>query len=620
MAEFGVKATELSQPQEAGSRPIAPVQQPAGFAPDLSGLGGFLQGLVSKEKADPWKVSLDEFTKKNAQITQAQQTGEFTAAKAKIERNKLVTQYQVLGADSGWGVEYQKTLSQLVGYVQTGSGTAEADELVQAELKAHQELFIDAQKSGMFPNVSSFQDLDARSQQALLSAQQSIRFADAEAKRAADLRAEIRAANSETRAQASADRDAQEYLIKKQAIQALAPMMRDSYELVDANLGAIMRDSQLDDSQKMQTFTGVINSLRSQGYQMLQGDQQTYQNYNQALQDLEKVGMQMLDPKQRTEAIENEWKRRITEAKLWATEGQDARRAAGMAAVFPNSPALQMAVANVGLKYLNDDIAAGEGSKPLPSVVTGNIPAQKATFGTIREAVRNSMDGSTPGSEEKFNAAASTFAGTVKALSTFRAGQSNTMEYALEAIASPEYAAVVSKGKFNTRDGAEALQTLSDVYLPSFTNALRQSLEAPIGDTRYEGGQPSADNASLMQLVDFEVDHDGSVRIVKNISPEFRKGITASDVYIDTQVRNLQKSLEPRINQLIRAAAHLEGTTDYKAVFEKNAPHMLRGFYAPEQYMEQLKAQGYSGIGNVNNPANWRDKSGFPSNRNQDTE
>lgn len=620
MAEFGVKATELSQPQGAGSRPIAPVQGPAAFSPDLSGLGNFLHGLVSKEKADPWKASLDEFTKKNAQITQAQQTGEFTAAKAKIERNKLVTQYQVLGADSGWGTDYQKTLAQLVGYVQTGSGTAEADALVEEEKKAQQDWFLDAQKSGMFPNVSNFQDLDARSQQALLSAQQSIRYAEAEAKRAAELRAEIRAANGETRAQASADRDAEEYLIRKQAVKALSPMMRDSYELVDANLGTIMRDSKLDDNQKIQTFTGVINALRSQGYQMLQGDQQSYQNYNQALQDLEKVGMQMLDPKQRTEAIENEWKRRITEAKLWATEGQDARRAAGMAAVFPNSPALQMAVANVGLKYLNDDIAAGEGSKPLPSVVTGNISAQKATFGTIREAVRNSMDGSTPGSEEKFNAAASTFASTVKALSTFRAGQSNTMEYALEAIASPEYAAVVSKGKFNARDGAEALQTLSDVYLPSFTNALRQSLEAPIGDTRYEGGQPSADNASLMQLVDFEVDRDGSVRIVKNISPEFRKGITASDVYIDTQVRNLQKSLEPRINQLIRAAAHLEGTTDYKAVFEKNAPHMLRGFYVPEQYMEQLKAQGYSGIGNVNNPANWRDKSGFPSNRNQDTE
>lgn len=616
MADFSVRATELSNPQGAGSQPIRPVQGPAGFSPDLSAVGNLFQGMVNKTKADdPWKANLDEFTKRNALIEQAQQTGGLDNATAKIKRNQLVTEFQVTGAENGWGLDYQKQLSQLVGYTRTGTGAADADALVTKQREDEQALFLDAQKQGLFQDVTDFNLLDEQAKKRLLSAQQSIRFAEANAKRAAEQRAELRAINAEGRASTAAQRDAQDYQIKKDAIAAVGPMLKDSYDLIDSQLTHLMKAPGLDDAQKKQSFAGAIATMRSQAFTMLQGDQTAYQNYNANLSDMEKIGYDILDPTKRSEALESEYKRRLAAAKLAITDDPSALKAAGFAAIFPNTPTLQMAIGTVGMRAFSQDLIAGEKQKPLPSIVTGDVPTQKATLGAAREAVRTSMDGTTPGSQEKFNAAASTFAGTVKAVSTFRAGQTNTMEYALEAIASPEYATVVGKKAFNANDSIEALQTIADVYLPSFTTQLRQSLEAPMGDTRYEGGKPAVDNASLMQLIDFQVSSDGQVRIVKNISPELRKGITASDVYLDTQIRNVQRTLEPRINQLIRAGAHLEGTTDYKAFFERNAPSMLRGFYAPEQYLEELKAEGYSGTGNVNNPANWKGNSGLRSQR-----
>lgn len=617
MADFGVRATELSNPQGAGSQPIRPVQGPAAFSPDLSAAAGLFQGLINKTpQADPWKADLDEFTKKNALINQAYQTNGLTAEQARKHRNLLVTEFQVRGADSSWGLDYQKQLSQVVGYTATGSGSTEADALVQAEKESQQALLLDAQKNGMFPGITNFNDLDAPAQKSLLNAQQSVRYAEAEAKRAAEDRAEQRAIGADGRARTASDREAQDYMIKKQAMQSLGPMMRDSFDLVNSQLGMITKSTTMDDNAKNLAFSGAITGMRSQAYQLLQGDPTTYQNYSKNLDTLEDLGKKMLDPATRTQGLKDEFERVMIAAKMDALSTPGSRKAAGFAALFPNTPTLQMAIGQVGMQAFHNDLIAGESQKALPSVVTGDINTQKATFGSIREAVKSSMDGASPGAQEKFNAAASTFGATVKAISTFRAGQGNTMEYSLEALASPEYGVVVGKKAFNARDGVEALQTIADVYLPSFTSQLRQSLEAPIGDTRYENGKPAVDNASLMQLIDFQVSSDGQIRIVKNISPELRKGITASDVYLDTQVRNAQRTLEPRINQLIRAGAHLEGTTDYKGFFERNAPSMLRGFYAPEQYLEELKAEGYSGTGNVNNPANWKGNSGLRSQRN----
>lgn len=619
MAEFGIRATQLTDPQGAGSQPLRPVQEPAGFTPDLSGLGSLFSGLVNKNKpADPWNAELDEFTKRNAAITQAQLTGDLSAASAKVQRNKLVTEFQVRGADAGWGLDYQKGLSQLVGYTATGSGSADADALVQEEKKAQQDLLLEAQKNGLFPTVTDFQALPPSAQQSILNAQQSVRYTEAEGKRIWEERQRLQSMESHGVAMTKADREARDEQLKWEARKAAGPMIRDAYGLIDANLSTIMNDSKLDDTQKLQTFAGSVNTMRSRMYEMLQGDPTTFQTVNQSLNDLEKLGRDMLDPTKRTEAMENEFKRRITEAKLWAIDGAKAQRAAGMAAVYPNSPTIQVMVGNVGMEKFNADLLAGENSKPLPSIVTGDIPTQKATFASAREAVRRASDGVTPDAEQTLNAAAQVFSSTVKGLTTFRAGQSNSMEYALETVASPEYSILVSKGKINSRDSAEAMENIVDVYVPSFSDSLRQSMQAPVGDTKYVDGAPSKDNATLMQLVDFDVGTDGSIKIVKKVSPEFRKGLTVSDAYIDTQVRKLQRTLEPRVNQLIRATAHLEGTTDYKSVFERVAPAMLRGFYAPASYMEQLKAQGYSGTGNVNNPANWRGTSGFPSQRDQD--
>ena len=129
----------------------------------------------------------------------------------------------------------------------------------------------------------------------------------------------------------------------------------------------------------------------------------------------------------------------------------------------------------------------------------------------------------------------------------------------------------------------------------------------PIGDTRYEGGAPAAGNANLMNLIDFNVDDSGKITVVKKIDKEYRKGISASDVYIDRMIREANNNLGKDLTNTLRAGAHLEGRNDYKAYYAETAPALLKGFLAPSgAVLDQLKANGYTGSGNVNNPANWK--------------
>ena len=346
--------------------------------------------------------------------------------------------------------------------------------------------------------------------------------------------------------------------------------------------------------------------MKAQAWEMLKDSPDTYNTYVQHLDSISKLGRELLDPTKKTAALEDEYKRLITQAKIaFVTANPANLRAAGVSAVFPTTPATSLGAGVAAMNYMQQDLMSL--GKPLPSVVTGNTQGQQVTFKATTDTINRAMTGKESNPQKALTDAAQVAASTVKAVGTFQAGSQNSMAQAVDFLASPEYGHLVKQKMFDQNDSNIALGRFSDLYLPAVATEIRKVASAPVGDTRYEGGKPAVGNANLYNLIDFTVDDAGKITVVKKIDPEYRKGITASDVYIDRMVREANSALGKELTNTLRAGAHLEGRTDYKKYYEETAPALLRGFLAPQgQALEKYKANGYLGTGNLNNPANWR--------------
>ena len=116
----------------------------------------------------------------------------------------------------------------------------------------------------------------------------------------------------------------------------------------------------------------------------------------------------------------------------------------------------------------------------------------------------------------------------------------------------------------------------------------------------YAGG-----DVPIAQLVDFQVDENGTVSLVpKWDEKDFNKS-TAAQMRAITEVRDINRQLSA-INTAIKAGAHLEGRTDYKKYFEENGSIFLPTFIPNKKFIEEQAKKGYKYLGgNRYNPRNW---------------
>lgn len=605
MADFSIKATDLQDPQAAGSAPINPVRSPADVVPDLGNLGGLLTGLVDK-KQKPWQALSTQYVKEMTTIQQARLTGQLSQAAAANRQAMVTVQYQKEGAD--YGPEFTKGLSDLRTQLGIGTRINANEDAVESDIKFNQGQLQEMQKMGLFTGASDYSamsDSEQRSINQFVAASQNAKYVQDQAFKQWEQQAKM---SAEGRSAGTWQRDADDYILKKQAQDAMGSRMSASVGIVDAQLTHVMNAQGLTDQQRQQTFELSLGVMKSEAYKELKEAPELYATYSQYLDNLSRIGRDLLDPTKKTAAKEDEWKRLITQAKIdFVMASPSNLKAAAISAVMPtNAPANLLSNITV-MRYVGEDLRAGPEGRPLPSVVTGNTQTQQYVFKSTTDTINRVITGKESNPTKSLSDSAAVASSTVKAIGTFQPGSQNSMAHAVDFLASPEYGHLVKQKMFDANENMMAMQRMSDLYLPAVAGEVRKSMTQPIGDTRYEGGTPAAGNANLMNLIDFNVDDSGKITVVKKIDKEYRKGISASDVYIDRMIREANNNLGKDLTNTLRAGAHLEGRNDYKAYYAETAPALLKGFLAPSgAVLDQLKANGYTGSGNVNNPANWK--------------
>ena len=142
MAEFGIQATQLQDPQMRGSAPISPVQDPASVVPNLGGLGNLISGLVNKQ-AKPYNNMVSDYVKQASDIQQLRLTGEYSATTAANRLAMLTVQFQKNGAD--FGPEYTKAIADANTHMRVGTRMGRNDDQLNSQEDANQKNFQDLQ-------------------------------------------------------------------------------------------------------------------------------------------------------------------------------------------------------------------------------------------------------------------------------------------------------------------------------------------------------------------------------------------------------------------------------------------------------------------------------------------
>lgn len=607
MAEFGVKATELQDPQARGSAPISPVQEPASSW-SIGDVRGLFTNIAKSSDEKPWSKEVNDYYKKANAIQQGVLTGQFSERQGYNKIKMLTTEYGLRVAD--YGIEAQKALNDSFGYIRTGgTGLGETIEATSQDTKRAFSAADALTKAGVYvPPVSeqsqSDKDFLVRTEAHLASLERTAK----ESQEAITFRNTVDAANraSQEFQWKLTDRARQE-----DARNAVNGLKRDSISYIPQMLDNILKGEGTPQEKQMR-FEQSMAGLNNVASNVLMADPTSLKVYQETINQLTTLGREMLDPTKDTKKLQDELQRRILTAQLDMTNAAPVLKVAALDQLIPNSPAITMAAGQQAQRILVDDLNKAVTSNVVPSVVANDVPTQKSTFQTIQSTISRVTSGASMNPQADMDAAAKAADATLKTLGMVNANSNVTLEYVKDFIASPEYGELIKAGKYNPDIADQARPAFQDLYVSAFGEKFFTDIGKQIGDVNYVDGKPSPDNATLGKIVDLEVTSDGKIKAVKKIDPSLK--ITASTVYIDRQIRDAQKMADG-LTKVVRAAAHLDGRTDYAKYWEENKHFLARGIFPPPEFIEQLKAKGYSGTGSALNPANYNKQNGQSTNQ-----
>lgn len=184
---------------------------------------------------------------------------------------------------------------------------------------------------------------------------------------------------------------------------------------------------------------------------------------------------------------------------------------------------------------------------------------------------------------------------------------------------SDSFAYFVKEGGLNPAIATQAKKAYQQLYAKDVNGTIRAALaqevpmgtrETAIGKTAVARGEaPETTPMTTMDLIDLNF-VGGAVQFVPKPDSEVGKMTSSKNAITQERIREL-RSHQNLLNKVVRIGAHLEGTTDYQAYWEKNKSAILPHYYSNDQYPIGVVVDGYKlKAYPYNNPKNWEKVSG----------
>lgn len=608
MAEFGVKATELSAPQGAGTSPIAPVQERAvnAFPADvITGVADiFAKGLKqnAKEEAERQRSAIvGEFIRQKSLINDGITSGQLKPHEAGA-RSRAVTM-QFFASNPGLIKDLEDADKALKGYTDLG----QAQTLEDAENKRRLDTLAAANGVGYV----TWGGMGEKAENAIIDAYNSARRFEETFKLQTMVNAENRAVNAESRAEQNHTLAIQDRIDQQRSMQGVIEIADKNMDVLLESGMSLMNNATMPYEQKLALHNANITRVKSQMYAIAGKNPELAAPWERLINDIDAVTQKILDPKVKSanelEVLKNEYQILMTKSKLAIIADPVMRKAAVTTELFrdtglltlSNSPAIArflQAGETIEESLINlAQAGTGKGSKPIVGT-----PAEKVSLETFKQSLSSLQSGKVPAEKREQATMEAINVGNKLLAETAEAGKANdpkVLKNLASLYASAEFGKLAKEGKLDRNTLGNAQKVFQMTYDGAVSQAVLAKLEQPLpkGDSNPDG------KATILDEINIRFNGSGVVFENKN------KASGAELIRQYDRKKDLDKAADG-LNTLIQLHAHLEGTTDYGKYFEDNKHVLLPSVFPdPAKLKPGQVVNGYKYLGGAyRSRTNWQ--------------
>lgn len=586
MADFNVN---LSGPQAQGATPLAPVRPVVEGARDYSALGGVVDALAKglanygKEDKEARKNAvIKEYVDNETVYTDALTSGQWNASQvgmaSRANYNKLISAYP----------EYLDDLVKARRAKYDGTETGEAQKQLDREAAMRESDKKEAAERGyvFYPNMS--EETITKTIEATKEAKRFEAIQDRNMKMAAEERAQ----RGEARAEGTYQQTLSEIGRKEQSRQGLLAVADKNFDMLGAVVGDLMK-SPKPFEEKSFVLSQNVNRLKQGLLAIASNNPEMAAPWQKLVDDMDLVAQKMLDPKVKSanEAadLQNQWNGMLANAKIMTvTKNPELMKYVVGSALFQD-PTLITLEGSADIKAWLSGAGSGEmGNRAQAIIGTQN---EKATLKTFKQALNNLDSGKVP-DKEKATLEAVNVAKTLIKQTTQLDGsiKPSAMKELSAFYSSPEFGRLAASGKIDM----ETLRSVKDVfqvsYVPSITSAVMARLDSTIETSPQRNPGAGGQNIKRGKMTDMvAIEFSGSGVVFKDKDGSFQ---TIGSSFTR---KNLDEAAAG-VNAIVRMGAHMEGTTDYKAYWEKER-HNIMPRYFLKDVKEGTVMNGYKYLG-----------------------
>ena len=572
MAEFGIQATQLAPPQGAGSQPIQPVQEQYVNDSILNNPAAsnivdiFAKGLQQNRKEEATARNdaiVGGYVKEETAINNAVATGQLSpsaaAARSRANANKYYAGYPGLIGD------FEKAGKALRGFTETG----EVEAALATEKKIKEKDIMDASSSGF----NFLPSMNEEAVQAQIRAHKTNVRAENETK-------QRYAANAEARAQgtfdaAAADRDNRENSLK--LLNNIAGDNMAAFQAFGVTLADDVKTGKRTMEQAQILLTERFSNIGSALTSAASANPELGGPYKQLFNEANDLFKKMLDPKVAAENLDNELKIITNRMKITAYSDPKFAALATVSNILGNNPSLTFLSSSATtdtVARLSQLTGAGGPNSYVPQVV-GNPDVESGTVKILKGAILQLSDPKTRNADKQKLEVETSVNNLLKQTSEkLNLGASpDQLKGMADFFSSSEYATMVNSKGISKEAAQAAGKTFDMLYQPTIVQGVQEKLQGylnTVGTTKFTTSRVPeyvpVDKPKLAKdAINITFTGGGIVFSAKNMENMSREELIEQRGRI-AELNTAQKG----VNQLLRIGAHMQGSTDYQAVWEQN--------------------------------------------------
>lgn len=566
MADFNVN---LSGPQGQGAQVVDPVRTAVSGPADYSGIGeaanifakAYKEGKM-KDAEGRKQAVIAEYIQNESVYTDALSSGQWQAAHVAMASRANFK--KMLGAYP----EYMDDLLKAKKTVYDGTETGEAQKKVDAEIALREADKKGASEAGFTFYPGMGEDAQNKTIDAFKFEKRTAK--DLEEQRKAN--AEVRAQNAEGRSEEAHFVAMREEKEKRNAVSSLVSIADKNLEAVSATVQDLMNNTSMTYEQKLLAHSGNINRIKQGMLSVAASNPSLAAPWQKLVEDIDIVAQKLLDPVQKSEndtkTLKAKWESLLYTAKLATIDSNPELLKFVVASQIFNDPALITQAGHGEIKNWLAGAGSGDATHK-PANVVGE-KNEKQVLNMLEKAIQkiDTSQDKDRAVQEAVNAAEVVMKQTTK---SDGATNPSAMKNLAAFYGSSSFGKLAASGKVNMETMKRVKEVFQVSYEPAVQQAVLERMNTPVG----EKGEKLSNSVNIKfsgNGVVFEGKASSNPSSQPFLSGWIADGMRGNGI---TAGNHALKAAEEGLNTLVRVGAHMEGTTDYGAYWEKNKHYLL---------------------------------------------